>query len=270
MNIDLKEPQPLILDEFGSKIIEPQVYPDLIMIKNDHRIRLSCTGSYLLANNTKFSDLELLTCYSGLFLIRNNLLQFSQFSCNAYPENIVRYSDKACAHNSIIIEIGFKVSNRFLNQIDLCFDKHLQTTLYSHFSLSPSIRGKQIDFYRPAWINDDVYRFGIDSVNTLYTKKRQTLTVNKLLGLPSDSTKIINPSSNYYLARGHLTAKSDFVFGVQQLLTFHLVNAAPQWQVFNAGNWLRVEQAVRNYAISNNVILDVYTGQFSYLIILLY
>lgn len=49
-------------------------------------------------------------------------------------------------------------------------------------------------------------------------------------------------TNNQFLARGHLTAKSDYIFASGQRATFFFTNAAPQWQPFNAGNWNNLEQ----------------------------
>lgn len=62
------------------------------------------------------------------------------------------------------------------------------------------------------------------------------------------------------MSRGHLTAKADFVYGPQQRSTFWYINAAPQWQSFNGGNWNTLELNVRHFAASRRLDLDVYTG----------
>ena len=45
-----------------------------------------------------------------------------------------------------------------------------------------------------------------------------------------------------------------------------LTNSAPQWQPFNAGNWARVEEAIRSYAKStqqgNTLYIVTGTGTF--------
>ena len=38
------------------------------------------------------------------------------------------------------------------------------------------------------------------------------------------------------------------------------INVAPQWQVFNNGNWKAVEMAVRSYAEQSGAVLRVITG----------
>ncbi len=42
--------------------------------------------------------------------------------------------------------------------------------------------------------------------------------------------------------------------------TFYYINCAPQWQSFNAGNWLGIEDGVRAYVEDNGRDLVVYTG----------
>lgn len=49
-------------------------------------------------------------------------------------------------------------------------------------------------------------------------------------------------TTSQFLARGHLAAKTDFIYATGQRATFYFINAAPQWQPFNAGNWNWLEQ----------------------------
>lgn len=53
-----------------------------------------------------------------------------------------------------------------------------------------------------------------------------------------------------YLSRGHLSPDADFLLGTWQDLSYFYINTAPQWQTINAGNWLRLENLIRNFAIS--------------------
>lgn len=38
------------------------------------------------------------------------------------------------------------------------------------------------------------------------------------------------------------------------------MNVAPQWQVFNGGNWYYLESAVRDFVEAKGKPLDLYTG----------
>lgn len=73
----------------------------------------------------------------------------------------------------------------------------------------------------------------------------QKKAFNTILG-SGGADKYISTSS--FLSRGHLAPDADFIYNAGQLATYYHVNVAPQWQVFNAGNWLAVETAVRDLA----------------------
>nr|KAF7435400.1 hypothetical protein H0235_003591 [Vespula pensylvanica] len=84
-------------------------------------------------------------------------------------------------------------------------------------------------------------------------------TFQKLLN-SSELAKSHLAKSRQFLSRGHLTAMVDFVYGALQSLTFWYINAAPQWMSFNAGNWERLENSIRNFSTYRSLDLDVYTG----------
>lgn len=152
------------------------------------------------------------------------------------------------------------MESRFLLHMLICYDDANQNTLYSWFNLTKTIGGYQSGFPRPSFIQGNFY--SASGVNTLYTRATQRVTINNLLGLNESDTTYIHATNNYYLARGHLTAKADYVFGAAHRLTFWFVNVAPQWQTFNGGNWNYLEQDVRNYASNNALDLVVYTGTY--------
>jgi len=55
---------------------------------------------------------------------------------------------------------------------------------------------------------------------------------------------------NRFLGKGHLTPDGDFKKdeNCEKSFTYIYTNAAPQWQLFNAGNWAALEGAIRSYA----------------------
>lgn len=55
------------------------------------------------------------------------------------------------------------------------------------------------------------------------------------------------------------------MFGSQQRATFWLINAAPQWQSFNSGNWERIEHGVRQLIADRNIVANIYTGTYGIL-----
>lgn len=73
----------------------------------------------------------------------------------------------------------------------------------------------------------------------MYTQANQKTVVTQYVGATLADRYITN---RQFMSRGHLAAKSDYVFATGQRSTFYFINAAPQWQPFNAGNWNSLEQ----------------------------
>ena len=69
-----------------------------------------------------------------------------------------------------------------------------------------------------------------------------------------------NLGQNQFCARGHLTPNADFSDDNERLRTYVTTNIAPQWQLFNGGNWRKLEDIIRGYATFTNNHLFVITG----------
>ena len=265
VNGDLGSPQPLILVPDGGSGKEAFFYPtvgDVISFTAQQSIDLACPRGTIRLNGISTGN-EILrgSCRSGsLFEINNQVVSFPEVTCSSQPFHTARFSGNTCLGIYNEIEVGFIVGDRFLKHLSICFDHIRQTTLYSLFNLTSAIDGFQRGFPRPGWIEGNFFNVGGNSLDALWRRDNQRVTINRLVGLEDSSVKYVVATGNFYLARGHLTAKTDFVFGSQHRLTFHLVNAAPQWQTFNAGNWLSVESNVRSFASTRRLDLIVYTG----------
>lgn len=264
-NEDLDDLPPLLLKPDGDDpFFLPEDNNGNISFDVDDEINLACPGANLTLNSTvqKFSSASAF-CVSGTtFRINNSNIPFSHIGCSKHASHKARYNGKECQSEYKEFEIGFDLQSTFLIQIIGCFDPDKQTTLYTWYNLSSTIGGQQTNVERPQFIEGDFYNVGSNTVEHLYKKSSQRKTINKLLGLKANSTKYIQEKNNYYLARGHLTAKSDFVYGEQQRLTFYYVNAAPQWQTFNAANWETLESNLRSFASDRELDLIVYTGLY--------
>lgn len=88
----------------------------------------------------------------------------------------------------------------------------------------------------------------------------QRETVSTLLGSTALGNQFIHATNDFFMARGHLVAFGDHPFAAQQQATMVFVNAAPQWQTFNGGNWNSLEINVRALAGRLNRDLIVFTG----------
>jgi len=268
INNDLPEPQPLLLIPGGSKdghgFYLPDGTDDLVKLATGQTVLLACPGNTNGFNNTNLGiKTAAATCDSGsMFYVNSVSYDFSNFACRSYPFHTARYSGSTCYDGTKRhIEVGFEVESDFYKLIDVCFDDVLYTTLYVQAAIVSGIAGYQSGFPRPSFIQDSFYPIGM-SVNTIHTRIKQRETISGLLGSTLLGDQCIDATSDYYLARGHLSAKADYVYGSQQRATFHYVNVSPQWQTFNGGNWERLESSVRAYADKKKLDLVVYTGTY--------
>ncbi|XP_063228958.1 uncharacterized protein LOC134534394 [Bacillus rossius redtenbacheri] len=265
VNKGLPSPQPLLLVPGGARgglgFKLPAVPGDSVHFAAGERVELACPG----ANNhlpAVGSGAAVVTaaCVSGsTFLVNGVKHEFDKLSCSVLPSHTARLTGRRCASNRYEeIEIGFVVAGIFYNILEVCFDNTLGNVIYTQFDMAKNIGGVQLGFPRPSWLSGSFYP--AFNPNTFYTRNRQIATVGSILGSAELGSKYVSSSNDFFLSRGHLAAKTDYVYGSQQMATFYYVNAAPQWQVFNAGNWLTLENNVRRYASSKAANLVVYTG----------
>lgn len=200
------------------------------------------------------------TCASGKqFEVNNKRYEFTQFACKAYPDHKTRITNRTCVGGNIV-EIGFEVETKWFSLMEVCHVGVRGETLWVHYKQTPKHWGFQRAVARISFIQADFYK-GL-RVESLYTREVQRKTIAKILGSSELASKLIAAKSDVFLARGHLAAKSDFIYGSQQLATFYFINAAPQWQTFNAGNWADVETDTKKYFDKKNLNVEVYTGTY--------
>lgn len=204
-------------------------------------------------------------CVSGkTFVSTGRRFNFTTLACAYLPENVARRTNEYCYENGVRVEIGFLLNNEFLRTIDICRDDKTMMTFWSKYLLTTSINGYQSGFPRPdKWKTGDFYeKFDVEKN---YKSSTQINMIAKQIGSTELASKYINSGSSHFLARGHLTAKADFVYGAAQTSTFWYMNAAPQWQTFNAGNWNTLEMSVRNFVARRKSDVEVYTGTYGHM-----
>ncbi|XP_022903813.1 uncharacterized protein [Onthophagus taurus] len=267
INNDLGSPQPLILKSTYDGNEQPFYLPssgDQITLEVGEIIKIACPGGKISINGSLTNNVEdyAICNKEGKFDIDSKSIFFSSITCSCLPVHTARYTNNTCLNNFTEIEIGFELplSKQFLRQILVCFDDDKDNTLFTSFNLTKTISGSQVNFPRPSWVQGKFYH--VTGVNTLYSRATQRKTINSLLGLASSSYKYVAESGDLYLTRGHLAAKTDFLFGSQHRATFYFINAVPQWQTFNAVNWGRLEANVRDFATNSEKDFVIYTGTY--------
>ncbi|KAF7408380.1 hypothetical protein HZH66_002917 [Vespula vulgaris] len=237
---DLKEPQPLILTRNGttSAILYPNV-KGILYVRAGQSIYLACPGEQNSLRDMDYAQEVEATCVRNkIFHVNGENRNFSSLTCYHLPEHTARRTKSSCYDRNTHVEIGFNLSTNFLRNDEYTrLERNLE---------KPS-----------KWMVGDY--FGKIDINGQYNFNTQLITLQKLLN-SSELAKSHLTKSRQFLSRGHMTAKVDFVYGALQSLTFWYINAAPQWMSFNAGNWERLENSVRNFATDRSLDLDVYTG----------
>lgn len=274
INEDLKDPQPLLLKPSADISYGTAEYyqPDnsgVIYVATGNVINFNCPGGTVLVDGTDTGSSAVEGACKGagkiFTMVGHGDVSFDKITCNKHAVHIARYTGASCLTNFKQAEIGFEVADgRFIREIEICFDDVEQHTRYSKYTLSHFIGGYQVGYPRPSSFleGSGFYNLGSLKLDDLYTRNTQRIVINTLVGLPVASTKYVSATDDYYLARGHLTAKADFVYGSQHRLTFYFINAAPQWQTFNGGNWQSLEDSLQKYAAKRPNDLEVYTGSY--------
>ncbi|KAK9869334.1 hypothetical protein WA026_003088 [Henosepilachna vigintioctopunctata] len=162
-----------------------------------------------------------------------------------------------------IIKLGFPQERKeFLSTIEVCHDINNSVTLYTvHILYGSEIKYASKESYRPSFSTDELAPDV--PAKTAYKKVTQKVVFRKLLGSTKLAKKYVNAKS--FLVTGHLAPDADFLFASWQFSTYFYVNAIPQWQAINAGNWKRLENLVRESAAAYNENIMVYTGTYGVL-----
>lgn len=181
-------------------------------------------------------------------------LVVSSLSCSRSIRETLVETGVACGPfngSSQTVHVGWSVSGSFSVQYSVCHDKTREHTYFTnHTLIGSALNARDRDSSRPSFKEGGRGFYSSTSANKAYTMKGQRQNLPGNLGsLEGD-----------FLAKGHLAPDADFIYGEWQDATYYYVNAAPQWQAFNNGNWKAVESAVRRLAEGKKRSFSVYTG----------
>lgn len=258
---DLPSPQPLLINPGTATFYRASDSVGTLSFEANQQVLLACPGSsnYITIKGSGTREV-LATCVSGnTFSVDGTSYTFSELKCNVYPveEDI---SSGSCLSGKTLIKVGFTISTGFADVYQACHDVALAHTIYTKFVLTTDAAGFQIGIDRPDWSSGGFFS-GLNPTD-LYRRATQRITFTDLLGSASLAEQYIDLVNDYFLSKGHMVAKSYFLYGSQQLATFFYANAAPQWQTFNGANWNSIENDVKNFAARIGQDLDVYTGTY--------
>ncbi|CAH0381108.1 unnamed protein product [Bemisia tabaci] len=274
---DLPVKEPLYLKRFNGSLefvlpLEDKTIPQkdrgvLELAKNEELI-LACPGK----NNELMSppyDVVESHCVDGKRLdvevggVGNKTLRIEQLECANSVRAVLRPNfSQTCAKTGTEMEIGFEVETEYLPLINVCHDVDAADTIYVEHDIVSTIRGAKMLQNRPSFQEGPYPLY--DGVNTrkVYTQEYQRQLFDDLLG-KGEGKHVIR--GLYYLAKGHLAPHADFLYGTWKWATYFYVNAAPQWQIINGGNWKGLEDYLKRLAAETGEDLHIITGSWGVL-----
>lgn len=197
-----------------------------------------------------------------------------EFYCRDWNFPSTKQRSGSCFNSAgVLFDIGFPVANRFIQSLSVCHNTGKSTTYYSEYNLNKYVDVGQKGVDRPKdpnnptgnydYFNDAVLKDAIKNkggANALYSEYVQKQTIMREAKIQENQYTFT--SARNFLNRGHLAAKADFFGADEQRSTFFLVNAAPQFKMFNEYNWNEIEICSRKLAARKNIELKVYTGTY--------
>ncbi|KAG5680887.1 hypothetical protein PVAND_010366 [Polypedilum vanderplanki] len=260
VNGDLGDPQPLLIRPGSTQFFNPQGTDGIIHLNDNQQLELYCSSGFASPAGIATNSITV-TCTSGNRFSYNSIAYyFNNYYCSAYPAHKARKTGGRCYNNGYEVEIGFEVGTRFLRIMTVCHNEIVEENYYAKYKLTPANVGYQIGFPRPNFITGDF--FGGKNVDYIYSRNQQRNVIAQILNSQARAEYYIHPTNDFFLARGHMAAKTDFIFGSQHRATFYFLNTAPQWQKFNALNWEAIEDSSKKLAAARGLDLDVYTGVY--------
>uniref|UniRef100_A0A182HW10 DNA/RNA non-specific endonuclease/pyrophosphatase/phosphodiesterase domain-containing protein n=1 Tax=Anopheles arabiensis TaxID=7173 RepID=A0A182HW10_ANOAR len=256
---DMPRPQPLVLIPGTSQFRYPATGNGLLQLNAGETLELACQDGFGLFPGK--SSITVTCVINDQFNYDSQMFAFRDFACTENWLSSARRTAQRCFNGATIVEIGFNVGQRFPKILDVCHDEVTFDNHYVVHEFTPANAGFQQGVPRPGWYQGDFYP-GIN-INGLYTVNTQRSTIATILSSQARANELVQGTDNgIFLARGHIAARADFIYGTQQNATFWFLNAAPQWQNFNAGNWERIESSVKTFVAARNIRVRVYGGTY--------
>lgn len=250
-------------DHIHPFLVDPEkqefVYPDIV--RGQQRITMTSGTTVLAACPGRSNSLAninrpyvYITCRNSQLYRGFTPMTWKELGCSKTVKSTLKAGSK-CGKDSRTHYIGWSIRRRlFLPQITVCFNTKEETSVStSHTIHGRYIDAKVVETSRPSFKSRQMFSV---SLNRSYRKVAQTALGTKLLGR---SHPITGRGENY-LAKGHLAPDADFVLEAEQDATYYYINAVPQWQAVNNGNWKSLEFAVRKLAEKRQATFQVYSG----------
>jgi len=190
-------------------------------------------------------------------------MKFKEMGCEAQPLDSNQVVGK-CGPNDEGTEIiiGFDIlpahEGTETTVLTVCYDVERSANLWSRNTIWDEVNAQDHGNDSPFFNPDDYFDY---DVNHYYTMAQQKETIAGIVRSEELADKYIGDfDSGLFLARGHCAPNADFIFYSWMDASYHFINVAPQWNIFNSGNWMYFEIGCRDFAVERSLDLVVYTG----------
>ncbi|XP_065226768.1 uncharacterized protein LOC135850009 [Planococcus citri] len=227
------------------------LYPDQrnqIHIAKDAEIRISCADKYL--DNVFYAKEVTAKCIKNDSIrIKYHILgkkdtQLDKLECKAKPQLASRSTGKRCYSNGVVNEIGYQLGKSFLKIFSICWDDFEEKTVYSWYETSKLHLGREEKIKNTAYEGSQSFSFPIADVYEFSYQKR---LFTKILRSEDLADRYIANNNLFIIEKSPLVSKNEFIYGPEQIATFHYRNTAPLWSIFKDGNWAKVEKSVNEF-----------------------
>ncbi|XP_061378948.1 uncharacterized protein LOC116766363 [Danaus plexippus] len=263
VNGDFGQPQPVYINRRTNNYLAASGNSGQIRLGGGEEVIVSCPNNQAIRHPNIVSTVHTATArcvsnnlFSGAGWLNGNRA-FGQLTCAGHAFYQAQQTSTRCFNNGVVIRVGFSVNNRFYPLYQSCYNQNRMEVLYVWYNQNANNAVHQNGVGRPSWLAGGFFP-GVN-INNLYTQASQKRAIARLVGNALADKYVTN---NQFLARGHLAAKSDYVFATGQRATFFFINAAPQWQPFNAGNWNNLELNLRARIGRAGYNTVIYSGTF--------
>jgi len=236
-----------------------------ITLESESVMRISCPGIGFQHSDLSTSQFWSTKCMSATeFKIEelgNKTYSYKDLGCSDWPLETVMPKGSCGPNNeSTLIEISFAVSQSSSKVlIASCLEMTTYQSLWSRHVIPKQIDQRNPGGNMPYFLDDGLYDFSMETY-MYYTKDLQRQTIALLVGSEELADTYVEDSGDVYMARGHFAPKADFMFTTWQRASYHYINVQAQWQIFNAGNWVYLENGLRDYVVAKGKDMLVYTG----------
>nr|ABI18974.1 putative non-specific nuclease [Paraleptuca crassipes] len=261
-DLDFPEHPPLIINnqlDFVLPVLEG--VNRVVRVAEGETVTLACSGSELV--NLGEAEVQARCLSSGLLTIGDAEWDLASLGCSSDVKETIFRDLGTCGAGGVGIlnGIGFQIFSLNYDKviINVCFEAASETTLFTdHILHGADIAAKDVEASRPSFKTSTGF-FSV-SMNTVYSQNSQLQLMTSILGDEDPANTIIDPSKQLYFAKGHMSPDAGFVTIASQDATYYFINALPQWQAFNNGNWKYLETNTRNLAMKKGRDLRVYSG----------